>query len=223
VFGIAGLVGAGRTELLRALFGLDRICKGRLRVGSAGAGTDPAHRLARGIGMLSEDRSGEGLAVSLSVTDNVTLSRMTGLGPLGLVLPHRSAAAARNWIAQLAIRCRDERQRVAGLSGGNQQKVAFARLLHHGVDVLLLDDPTKGVDVASKAQIYALIDRLACGDEAAGRPPCAVLVVSSYLPELLGVCDRIAVMARGVLGPARPAGEWTERELLRAAIGKEAA
>ena len=105
------------------------------------------------------------------------------------------------------------------LSGGNQQKVALARLLHHDVDVLLLDEPTRGIDVASKAEIYRLIDNLV---SRAGRP-CAVLVVSSYLPELLGVCDRIAVMARGRLGPARPVAEWTEQALLMEASGMGAA
>src|SRR4029079_16716651 len=95
---------------------------------------------------------------------------------------------------------------------GNQQKVAVARLLHHDVDVLVLDEPTRGIDVASKAQIYQLVDRLVC----AGK---AVLLVSSYLPELLGVCDRIAVMERGRLGPARPVEAWTEHSLLMEASG----
>jgi ribose transport system ATP-binding protein len=112
------------------------------------------------------------------------------------------------------------------LSGGNQQKVAVARLLHHDVDLWLLDEPTRGIDVASKAQIYALIDRLVCGADAAGMPagggrPRGVLLVSSYLPELLGVCDRIAVMARGRLGPARPVSEWSEHSLVMAASGAE--
>ena len=98
------------------------------------------------------------------------------------------------------IKCRGPRQSVGDLSGGNQQKVAIARLLHHGVDVLLLDEPTRGIDVGSKAQIYQLIDELALQGK-------AVLIVSSYLPELMGTCDRIAVMCRGVLGPARPVAE----------------
>jgi ribose transport system ATP-binding protein len=110
-----------------------------------------------------------------------------------------------------------EQQPVGELSGGNQQKVALARLLHHDVDVLLLDEPTRGIDVASKAQIYALIDALAAGAE--GRPPKAILMVSSYLPELLGLCDRVAVMRRGALGPARPAAEWDEHALMMQATG----
>jgi ribose transport system ATP-binding protein len=115
---------------------------------------------------------------------------------------------------------------VAELSGGNQQKVAIARLLHHDVDVLLLDEPTRGVDVASKAQIYELIDELvserrATGDSErmADGTPRAVLMISSYIPELLGLCDRIAVMCRGRLGEPRPVGELTEHGLMLAATG----
>jgi ribose transport system ATP-binding protein len=103
-------------------------------------------------------------------------------------------------------------QPVAALSGGNQQKVAVARLLHHDVDVLLLDEPTRGIDVGAKARIYALIDELATQ----GR---AILLVSSHVPELLGVCDRVAVMCRGRLGPARPVGEIDEHSLMQEAIG----
>ena len=220
VLGIAGLVGAGRTELLRAIFGLDKVRSGRIRVGTYTGGAVPARRLAQGLGMLSEDRKGEGLATSMTVADNLTLSRLRGMGPLGLILPSRQRNAAAAWITKLGIRCRGPEQRTDGLSGGNQQKVAIARLLHHDVDVLLLDEPTKGVDVASKAQIYKLIDDLAVGSPADGREPRAILMISSYLPELLGVCDRIAVMSRGELGPARPANEWDEHELLLQATGQ---
>ena len=103
-------------------------------------------------------------------------------------------------------------QTVGDLSGGNQQKVALARLLHHDVDLFLLDEPTRGIDVASKEQIYHTIDALACSGK-------AVLLVSSYLPELLGVCDRIAVMSRGVLGPLRPVAEWSQESLMQEAVG----
>ena len=112
-------------------------------------------------------------------------------------------------------------QTVLELSGGNQQKVAIARLLHHEADVLLLDEPTRGIDVGSKAQIYQLIDDLAMGDPTTGRLPRAVLMVSSYLPELLGICDRIAVMHRGRLRPARPVTELTEHSLMREATGQD--
>jgi ribose transport system ATP-binding protein len=196
VLGIAGLMGAGRTELLRAIFGLDPIREGQVRVGAYSGPASPSRRWAQGVGMLSEDRKIEGLALNLSIAENLTLSNMTELGPAGLVFPARREAAAKKWAEKLAVRCRSVRQPIGDLSGGNQQKVAIARLLHHNCDVLLLDEPTRGIDVGSKAQIYKLIDELACQGK-------AVLMVSSYLPELLGVCDRIAVMSRGQLGPAR--------------------
>src|SRR5438067_2886532 len=155
----------------------------------------------QGLGMVSEDRKTEGLALSLSIGDNLTLSSLDDLGPMGLVFPRQQDRASRQWIQKLSIKCKGPRQPVGALSGGNQQKVAIARLLHHDVDVLLLDEPTRGIDVGSKAQIYRLIDELATGVAAegsgvttGGRPPRAVLIVSSYLPELLGTCDRIAVM-----------------------------
>jgi len=212
VLGLCGLIGAGRTELLRVIFGLDRVRRGTLRVGSVGGPASPGKRLKQGVGLLSEDRKDEGLAVSLSVAENMTLSKLRGLGPSGLVMPGRQRAAAVRWIDRLGIRCREPAQPVAELSGGNQQKVAIARLLYHDVDVLLLDEPTRGIDVGSKAQVYELIDRLATQGK-------AVLLVSSYLPELLGVCDRVAVMSRGVLGPARNVSDVGEESLMREATG----
>jgi ribose transport system ATP-binding protein len=213
VVGIGGLMGAGRTELLRAVFGLDPVRIGTVRVAAWSGRATPRQRLAQGVGLLSEDRKAEGLALSMSLADNTTLSRLTGLGPAGLIWPSRQHAAAARWIDRLRIRCRGSRQAVSELSGGNQQKVALARLLHHDVDVFLLDEPTRGIDVGSKAEIYALIDELAL----AGK---AILIVSSYLPELLGVCDRVAVMHRGRLGATRPASELTEHAVLMEAMGE---
>jgi len=223
VLGLAGLMGAGRTELLRCLFGLDAVRRGSIKVGVWFGPASPLRRWQQGIGLLSEDRKREGLAASLSIADNLTLSRLTGFGPAGLVLPGRQAAAAWRWIERLNIRCRAPHQPVAALSGGNQQKVALARLLQHDVDVLLLDEPTRGIDVAAKATIYQLIDELAAGAPSAGRKPRAVLVVSSYLPELMGICDRIAVMCRGRLGPARPVSEVSEHALMLEATGQATA
>jgi ABC-type sugar transport system ATPase subunit len=221
VLGIAGLMGAGRTELMRSLFGLARVASGEIRVAGFSGSYQPQRRWAQGVGMVSEDRKQEGLALELSIADNLTLPRLRGLGPWRFVLPSRQKAAARPWIDRLPIKCTSAAQRVSSLSGGNQQKVALARLLHADVDVLLLDEPTRGIDVASKAQIYQLIDELAAGDPASGRPPKAVLMVSSYLPELLGVCDEIAVMTRGRLGDTRPVAEWNEHQLMLAATGKD--
>jgi ribose transport system ATP-binding protein len=221
ILGIAGLLGAGRTRLLRALFGLEPVRSGSIRLGVYTGPASPAARWRQGAGLVSEDRAGEGLATGLSVAANLTLSKLDGLGPGFVVSPSRQDAAARRWINRLGIRCADPREPVASLSGGNQQKVAVARLLHHDVDLFVLDEPTRGIDVASKAQIYALIDELVA--PAAGARAKAVLLVSSYLPELIGVCDRIAVMTRGRLEAPRPASEWTEHALLMAASGARSA
>ncbi len=118
----------------------------------------------------------------------------------------------RDWLARLRVRCSGPDQAVGELSGGNQQKVALGRLLHQQADVLLLDEPTRGVDIGSKAEIYRLIGELA----AQGK---AILFVSSYLPELLGVCDRLAVMARGRLSEVRPVEEWTADQVMTRATG----
>ena len=206
IVGIAGLVGAGRTELLRTIFGLDAVRRGEIVVKGITGAAPPPRRLAQGMGMLSEDRKAEGLAVSLTIAENLTLS-----GPRGFFVTRgREETASQPWMERLGVRARHPSQKVSELSGGNQQKVAIARLLHHGADVLLLDEPTRGVDVEAKATIYEAVDREAAGGK-------AVLVVSSYLPELLGMCDRIHVMRRGELGPSHEASAVDEHTLLREA------
>lgn len=208
VLGIAGLNGSGRTELIRTIFGLDRVRSGQVRVRAWSGVAKPVRRWSQGVGMLSEDRKDEGLALNLSIAENITL---TSLKP-GVVLPAKQNAAAATWIQRVGVKCQGPQQPVGALSGGNQQKVALARMLHHGVDVLLLDEPTRGIDVGSKRQIYELIDQLAMEGK-------AVLMVSSYLPELLGVCDRIAVMRRGTLSQPVASSEATQESLMRLAAG----
>jgi len=200
ILGIAGLIGSGRTEMIRAIFGLTP---------STGSITVDRSRL----GYLSEDRKGEGLALQLSVADNVTITRFPSrLGWLDL---EAQAAQTHEQIERLRIKALPQ-TRTFALSGGNQQKVALARLLHQRCDVLLLDEPARGIDIGAKSDIYREIANLA----ASGK---AILVVSSYLPELFAICDRIAVMSRGRLGDARPASEWTPDSILEAAIGSDAA
>jgi ribose transport system ATP-binding protein len=213
ILGIAGLVGAGRTELLRSVFGLDAVRAGRVRVGGHwDTGRMPWDRLNQGIGMLSENRKEEGLALPLSISDNLTLSKpVARFGIVSRTAHERATIAV---AGQLGLRYRDSRQPVGELSGGNQQKVALARLLHHDIDVFLFDEPTRGIDVSSKAEIYRLMGQLAQRGK-------SIVFVSSYLPELLGVCDRIAVMSRGHLGEARPVQSWTEHSLLEAATAGE--
>lgn len=226
VVGVAGLIGAGRTELLRSVFRLDPVRSGSVTVAGAGGSLrNPRDMWRAGAGMVSEDRKSEGLMLTRSIAHNCTLTRLRGLGPGLLVRPACEYAAAARWTNALSVRCRSVSQPISALSGGNQQKIAIARLLHHDADILLLDEPTRGIDVGSKSQIYALIDRLASGKPEPGghehQRARAIMLVSSYLPELLGVCDRIAVMTRGRLGPARPASEWTEHTLMLAATGQE--
>ena len=164
------------------------------------------------MGLLSEDRKGEGLALTRSIEDNLTLSALGKYRRLGWLDLGRRRQAASRWMGTLGVRARGPSQVIGTLSGGNQQKVAFARLLHQEADILLLDEPTRGIDVGSKAEIYRIIGELAAGGK-------AVLMVSSYLPELLGVCDRLAVMTRGVLSEARPIAEWSEHSIMEVATG----
>jgi ribose transport system ATP-binding protein len=222
ILGVAGLVGSGRTRLLRTLFGLAPVRRGTIRIGVFSGRSlkdDPRARWRAGMGLLSEDRKSEGLALGLSVADNLTLTRLEPFGRAGLFRPARQRKAAGAWISRMGIRCAGPSQAAGELSGGNQQKIALARLLHHDVDVLVLDEPTRGIDVGSKAQIYRLIDELVAGGPP--RPSKAVLIVSSYLPELLGLCDRIAVMRRGRLQEARSAAGLTEHQLMMDATGAD--
>ncbi|MHB8523894.1 MAG: sugar ABC transporter ATP-binding protein [Limisphaerales bacterium] len=214
ILGVAGLVGAGRTETLRACFGLDRIRHGDVLVRSReSTHRTPAQRLAEGIGLLSENRKEEGLMLNRSLADNLTLTRYAPLARLGFINHRLQREAASDCMQRLDVRAQSPAQAVGELSGGNQQKIAFGRLLHHEAKILLLDEPTRGIDVGSKAQIYKLMGELA----AQGK---AILFVSSYLPELLGVCDSIAVMCRGRLSEVRPAAEWTEHSIISTAVGQ---
>jgi ribose transport system ATP-binding protein len=193
ILGLAGLVGSGRTELLRMILGLDRPRAGAIVRRPAGLG----------VGLLSEDRGGEGLMLGRSIADNVTLSSRGG----AFVRPAAIRAEGARWIGELGVRARGPEQPAGELSGGNQQKVQIARLLREDYDVLLVDEPTRGIDVASKAQILALLRQLA----ARGK---GIVLVSSQLDELVSTADRIAVLRGGELGPSRPSSEWSEETLL---------
>ena len=219
VLGIAGLMGSGRTALVRSLFGLVPPQEGRLRIAGrelAAARGSPRTRLREGLGYLSEDRKGEGLALPLPIADNITLTRLSTCARAGWLSLGAQARQARAAMERLRVKAHTPFQPTRTLSGGNQQKVAVARLVHQDAQVLLLDEPTRGVDVGSKVQIYEAIRAWA----AEGR---AVLMVSSYLPELFGMCDRIAVMRRGRLSAARPVEQWTPERVLEEAIGGPAA
>ena len=214
ILGIAGLVGSGRTELLRCLFALEPVRRGEIRIRGRTFPATPRARIRAGLGLVTEDRKAEGLAQPLSIADNVTLSRLRPYSRWGWLALGRRRQAVAQWMARLGIRARGADQRVESLSGGNQQKVAIARILHQDADILLLDEPTRGIDVGTKSEIYRLMGEAA----AQGK---SILFVSSYLPELLAICDRVAVMSRGRLVAVRPAEEWTAESMLASAIAGE--
>ncbi|HVT28378.1 MAG TPA: sugar ABC transporter ATP-binding protein [Lacipirellulaceae bacterium] len=211
ILGLAGLVGAGRTELVRSIYALDAVRSGRVRVGTIYPSATPKSRIRAGLAYVSEDRKSEGLAQARSIADNVTYSRLSPYSRGGWLNLKRRGQAVAGWMRALEIKSDTPEAAVESLSGGNQQKVALARVLHQGAEILLLDEPTRGIDVGTKAIIYRMMGELA----AAGK---AILFVSSYFQELLQVCDRIGVMSRGRLREIRPAVEWTEESLLSRAI-----
>ena len=216
ILGVAGLIGAGRTELVRAVFGLDEATGGVVTLeGNNFAGRRPRTSWQSGLGFLSENRKEEGLMLPLSVAENTVMTKLGRFSRLGWLNRRKLDAAGATWIERLGVKPSEPSQPVGQLSGGNQQKVALARLLEHPARIFLLDEPTRGIDVGSKAQIYELIAGLA-------REGRAVVLVSSYLPELFGMCDRIAVMRRGELVDCRPRGAWTEHTILSAAVGTAA-
>ena len=194
VFGLAGLNGAGKTELLRTIFGLRKTLSGSV---------DRKCEWNSGVGFVSEERKLDGITLPLSIAENTTMPTRRGV----LNSPKTVNQHGQTWIERLGIVCQAPDQPVGSLSGGNQQKVAFARLLHANCNLLILDEPTRGVDVGSKAAIYKLIDE-------AAQSGAAILMASSYLPELLGVCDRIGVMNRGKMVGVFEAKSTTSEELV---------
>ncbi len=221
IFGIAGLVGSGRTELVRLLFGADRADRGTIALHWPGARSpaaadgrwrSPIEAIHAGIGLVTEDRKSQGLLMTQSIRVNATLSDLGAVARGGWLRFAKEHAIARRLVQTLGIRSRSEEQVVATLSGGNQQKVVFARWLHRECKVLLLDEPTRGVDVGARADLYAELDRMTD----AGR---ALLMVSSDLRELMAMCDRIGVMHAGRLVAVFERGAWDQQSLLAAAFG----
>lgn len=214
IMGLFGLIGAGRTETLRCLLGLDRTLTGDAsKLGEQLRG-GPRRRLNAGIGLVSEDRKTEGLAQSMSIADNLTLSALSQYTTAGWLQLKRRSQAVSHWMQQLSVKAHSAEQPISQLSGGNQQKVAIARVLHQAADILLLDEPTRGIDVGTKADIYRLIGQSA----AQGK---SIIFVSSYLPELLAVCDTLGVMSRGRLREIRPVAEWSESEVMSVAVSTD--
>ena len=211
IVGLGGLVGAGRTETVRAIFGADPIGSGKVLVdGKPLQPGSPEQAVRAGLGLLTEDRKELGLLASLSIRENVTIADLSAITRLGVISRKQEASLVNNLVPRLRLKYHSIEQPISSLSGGNQQKVLLSRWLATKAKVLLLDEPTKGVDVGAKADIYTIIGDLAAQG-------LGIVVVSSYLPELLGICDRVIVLHDfGVTGEL-PIEEATEEEVLRLA------
>lgn len=213
VVGLAGLMGSGRTELARALFGADPIDGGRIFVhGAERRISSPRSAIDLGIGFLTEDRKSQGLILVQSVRDNLCLPSVGRFSRWGVMKPAREAAATAQRISELRIKTPGAQQRVVNLSGGNQQKVVLGKWLTTEADILIFDEPTRGIDVGAKVEIYQLMNQLAARG-------AAILMISSELPEILGMSDRILVMHDGRIAGEFAAAEATQEKLLGAALG----
>jgi ribose transport system ATP-binding protein len=213
IVGVAGLLGAGRTELARIIAGADRPSAGRVFVkGREVTPKSPRHAIRAGIGFLPEDRKRHGLVLQLSVQANIGLPNLQRWSRGGVVSQRAERDEARRWVGELRIKTPDVGERVVRLSGGTQQKVVLARWLAARADILVMDEPTRGVDVGAKVEIYELMNGLT----AAG---AGILMISSELPEVLGMSDRIYVMRRGRIEAEIDARGATEQQVLQAALG----
>jgi ribose transport system ATP-binding protein len=214
VLGLTGLVGAGRTETARLLFGADKREAGVIELdGKSLRIKTPRDAIAAGICMLTEDRKAEGLILSQSVQDNFGLPNLRAFGQWGFIHRGREAGALMEHVESLRIKLADARQNANTLSGGNQQKVVLAKWLERNAEVLIFDEPTRGIDVGAKYEIYQLMNRLA----ARGK---AILMISSELPEVLGMSDRILVMHEGrVTGEITEVANATQEDIMQMAVG----
>jgi ribose transport system ATP-binding protein len=213
IVGICGLAGSGRTEVLRAIAGADRIDGGEIRIDGAAVSIDgPRRGLSYGVGLLPEDRKTEGLFLDQSVAFNVTVSALAAITRRGLISGRREGGLVSRFVRQMRIRAPGINAKVATLSGGNQQKCAIARQLHAGTEILLVDEPTRGVDVAAKRDIYELLVELTKSRGA------SVVMVSSELPEILGLCNRIVVMRDGAVSALLKGETATEETIMAHAV-----
>ncbi len=213
-FGISGLIGSGRTELLRLIYGADRADGGQVLLGDPPQRLSlrsPADSVRQGVALITEDRKGEGLLLDQSISANLALGNLPALARHGVIDRRREEALARRQVEALRVRCADTAQAVGELSGGNQQKVVIGRWLERDCQVLLFDEPTRGIDVGAKFDIYALLAELT-------RRGKALVVVSSDLRELMLICDRIGVLSAGRMVDTFERDAWTQDALLAAAF-----
>ncbi|WP_134585658.1 sugar ABC transporter ATP-binding protein [Pseudomonas aeruginosa] len=214
IFGISGLIGSGRTELLRLIYGADRADGGQVLLGDPPQRLSlrsPADSVRQGVALITEDRKGEGLLLDQSISANLALGNLPALARHGVIDRRREEALARRQVEALRVRCAVSAQAVGELSGGNQQKVVIGRWLERDCQVLLFDEPTRGIDVGAKFDIYALLAELT-------RRGKALVVVSSDLRELMLICDRIGVLSAGRMVDTFERDAWTQDALLAAAF-----
>lgn len=221
IVGVAGLVGSGRTEAVRALFGADRRASGRIfRDGREVEIRDPRDAVRAGLCLLTEDRKAQGLILAMPCSANITITDLKRIARAGLLQEDAERSAAIKLVDELDIKTPTVEQLVANLSGGNQQKLVIAKWLFREAEVLIFDEPTRGIDVGARQEIYDLLWRLA----AAGK---AVLIVSSDLPELMGICHRILVFSNGRITADLPRAEFSQERILAGAyqeyVGRQAA
>ena len=214
IVALAGLVGAGRTEVIRAVFGIDRLDAGEIRLdGRRLRPGDPAAAIAAGLALVPEDRREQGLVMELSTVRNLTLPRRWSLSRLGLLFGGSESRSSRTWAERLQVKAARLTDPVWALSGGNQQKVVLAKWLSTRPGVLIVDEPTRGIDVGTKAEVHGLLSRLAADG-------VALLMVSSELPEVLGMADRVLVMHEGRLVADIPRDRANEESVMLAATGQ---
>lgn len=213
VLGFFGLVGAGRSEIMRAIFGVDKLDSGKIYIGGNEVKiANPAQATAHGLALVPEDRKKEGLALRLSVLANMTLVKLPKISRLGFINKKQQSALADSYIESIRVKTPSPQQLAGNLSGGNQQKVVIAKWLLEEPDILILDEPTRGIDVGSKAEIYGIICDLA-------QKGVCVIVVSSEMNEILGICDRIVTVFEGKITAEFPREEATDKAILAAALG----
>jgi len=212
IVGLAGLLGAGRTETARAIFGADLHEKGEITyLGQGRNFKEPAEAIRAGMGFCSEDRKREGIIPGMSVRENMTLALLPALSRSGIVDESRQRAVVDRFIKEIGVKCASPEQPIRQLSGGNQQKVLLARWLCMNPKLLIFDEPTRGIDVGAKSEIYELLYQLA-------EDGMVIVVVSSELPEVMGICDRILVMCGGRISAELARDQFAEKAILAAAL-----
>jgi rhamnose transport system ATP-binding protein len=215
VLGFYGLIGAGRTELMETLFGLARATRGAATLDGQACGTSPRESIERGLVLVPEDRQRNGTFAALSIQENLTLSSLGKLTRSIFVDAGAEAKLAQQIVDRLSIKCAGLEQKVSELSGGNQQKVVIGKWLATDPKVIILDEPTKGIDVGAKAAVHAFIGELVARG-------VSVILISSELPEVMGMADRIVVMHKGRMVRVLPRAEFDARAIVSAALGADA-